>query len=549
MEQQKKNRSQDAAKPAAAPPAKSHPFDTFAILLFVFGSGAVLMALEILGSRILAPNFNNTIFTWGSLITVVLAALSLGYMIGGRVADRFPSVRLLAMIGFASALAILIVPQFGLAISDAVRAWDPGPRANPLIVSVLLFFLPSTLMGMVSPFAVKLRGKTLASIGAAAGTLYALSTAGSITGTLLTTFVLIPAIGVQSIEYCLVATLAALSLLLLARSFLTRGNVSTATVVTGTVAAILVGVLGIGLAATKSGYAASPAAKVGHVIYYTESPYHNVSVVDVDKKRYLCFGKQFESGIRLDDAPYYNTACDYTDMFSLVRLFTGKIEHVLFIGCGGGIGPRVFHRDLKNAQIDVVDIDPEVVDVCKKYFYVVEDDKLRFHVADGRFYLRNSEQKYDVIVLDAYSINGQVPFHLMTREFMQELKDHLTPDGAVIMNLISGLHREGALFNAERLTFQDVFGDLHCFPRDYLKYPKEEGPRNIMLVATNNGRQLTAQEITSRAIALHNSEEISISMNNYWQFVGDFAGDLPSPTGKMLTDDYAPVEVLQQLAY
>ncbi|MGQ0549307.1 MAG: fused MFS/spermidine synthase, partial [Armatimonadota bacterium] len=167
--------------------------------VIVFVSGGVLLALEIIASRVLAPYFGNSIYVWGSLIGVFLAALSIGYATGGRLADRYPSSGLFSGIVFLAGLLTVPIPLLAPPVLDAIARADLGPQLNPLAGAVTLFVVPSIVMGMVSPFAVRLRARAVTTMGQTAGSLYAISTVGSIVGTLATSFVLINYLGVRSI--------------------------------------------------------------------------------------------------------------------------------------------------------------------------------------------------------------------------------------------------------------------------------------------------------------------------------------------------------------
>ncbi|MEK7210661.1 MAG: fused MFS/spermidine synthase, partial [Candidatus Binatota bacterium] len=198
--------------------------------IVVFISGAVLMALEIVGSRVLAPYFGNSIFVWGSLISVVLAALSLGYYWGGRLSERSPSfARLLVLLSIPGVL-IFFLPFIYPAINHSIAEADFGSRLNPLLASTIFFLLPGIFLGTISPYAIRLAATTLSTVGSTAGSLYALSTCGSIFGTLSTAFYLIPVIGVSNIIHSLGMTLMLLSLLLwpLARFRLDKAEKSAA---------------------------------------------------------------------------------------------------------------------------------------------------------------------------------------------------------------------------------------------------------------------------------------------------------------------------------
>ena len=167
------------------------------ILIIVFLCGAMVMSFEILGSRVLAPNFGNSIFVWGSLISVFLAGLSAGYYWGGKVADIHPSTKKLAYIIFVPGILFITFPLYSTGMSDWVFMQDMGIRLSPLMASLLLFFIPSVFLGAVSPYTAKLMISSLHTSGSTIGTLYALSTLGSIVGTLLTSFYLITIAGVK----------------------------------------------------------------------------------------------------------------------------------------------------------------------------------------------------------------------------------------------------------------------------------------------------------------------------------------------------------------
>ncbi|HWP35637.1 MAG TPA: fused MFS/spermidine synthase, partial [Thermodesulfobacteriota bacterium] len=179
--------------------------------VIVFVAGAVLMALEIVGSRVVAPHFGSSIFVWGSLISVFLTGLSAGYYAGGRLADRWPSYALLAWLLVPPGVWILALPAAAPWLNEAVVAADLGPRWGPLVITTLLFLVPSVCLGLVSPFAIRLAARSLSTVGNTAGVLYALSTAGSIAGTLGTAFFLIPNFGTRAIVFGLGVTLLVLA--------------------------------------------------------------------------------------------------------------------------------------------------------------------------------------------------------------------------------------------------------------------------------------------------------------------------------------------------
>src|SRR5262249_37979815 len=182
--------------------------------VIVFVSGAVLMSLEIVGSRVLAPYFGNSISVWGSLISVVLAALSAGYYWGGLLSEKNPSFSRLLILLAIPGVMIFVLPFLYPSVNLWIAENDFGPRLNPLIAGAIFFLVPGFFLGTVSPYAIRLAATALSTVGFTAGALYALSTCGSIFGTLFTAFYLIPVLGVANIIHALGITLMLLALVM-----------------------------------------------------------------------------------------------------------------------------------------------------------------------------------------------------------------------------------------------------------------------------------------------------------------------------------------------
>ncbi len=491
----------------------------------VFGAGAVLMGLEIVGSRILAPFFGSSVYVWGSLISIFLAALSAGYYSGGVLADRRPSAGVLASALSLAGLLILLLPLVSRPILEAFAAWDLGPRLNPLLASVVLFVAPSLLLGMTSPFAVKLAATDLATVGNVAGMLYAISTAGSIAGTLLTAFLLIPAMGVRAILYLLGGSLVGFAALLVLRVRVARPARAALT------GLILLAVL-------------TPPAQTGpvepKVLYEKDSIYHRIMVVDDGGARYLRFDRSFQGGMYLNNI--YESPFKYTDYTHVAWIFHPQIKRVLVVGLGAGSIPKRFWRDYPDVTIDVVELDPAVVEVAKRFFEVKEDARLRITVQDGRLFLRRSEAKYDLIVLDAYFAEG-IPFHLATREFFELARAHLTPGGLIAANIVGAVEgKESKLFRALYRTYGQVFPGLYAFPLEYGRDREAGTVRTNILVASPRAGVTRAQVIET---GLKLKREKKVTFTLFDRFVGDLY-DKPIPTSDVpiLTDDYAPVDIL-----
>ncbi|MDI6773643.1 MAG: fused MFS/spermidine synthase, partial [bacterium] len=285
--------------------------------IVVFGSGAVLMGLEIVGSRLIAPFFGSSVFVWGGLISIFLGALSLGYYLGGMMADRWPRPTVLAGLLMLAGLTILALTVTARPVLLAFDAWDLGPRLNPMLASIVLFAIPSVLMGMTSPFAIKLVARDLRTVGSSAGVLYALSTAGSIAGTVGTAFFLIPAMGVRAILYLLGGTLLALAgMLAAAHERLIRPVLGTAVLILALTAAPPLGGAPIKL-------------PVSRVLYEKDSAYHQISVMEDGLNRYLRFNRSFQGGMVLRDP--FESPFLYTSYAHLAHVFHPAIRRVLLI--------------------------------------------------------------------------------------------------------------------------------------------------------------------------------------------------------------------------
>jgi spermidine synthase len=489
-------------------------------------SGGVLLALEIVASRVLAPYFGNSIYVWGSLIGVFLAALSMGYAAGGNLADRHPSPSLFLGIVFLAGFLTVPIPLIATPLLDAVARADFGPQLNPLISALALFFVPSVVMGSVSPFAVRLKTRTVKTVGRTAGGLYTISTIGSIVGTLATSFVLINHFGVREIIFLL-----GLVLMLVA----TLGWLSA-----GRWPATALGLGMVILLSTAVGRATAPADR--SVIYARDTAYQRITITDEGPIRYLKLDNHWQSAV--DRNCPRCTVFAYIDYLHLPLIFTARPrpERVTLIGLGGGTLPQRYLADYPSVTIDVAEIDPEVVAAAGHYFGVWESERLRLDARDGRLHLRLVHEPRDIILTDAY-LKDRLPFHLATREFFGLARLRLAPGGALVSNIIGALEgRDSRLFRAVYKTVREVFRTVYVFPVDFGRYGSPEAVRNIILVATDEPA-LSAEEIRRRAQALADGRVVTAD-----SFL-EVASDLYQPPIRtddvpILSDDFAPVDAL-----
>lgn len=498
------------------------------LLTSVFVSGAVVMALELLGSRLLAPVFGNSIFVWGSLIGVVLASLSAGYYLGGKLADLRPQLQTLSLILLVAGILVVALPSLTPPVFNAVLGTNLGDRYSPLLATTLLLGPPGVLLGMVSPYAIRLVGKSVEKLGKASGNLYALSTLGSIVGTFFTVFVLIPEFGVNKIIVGLGVTLLIVAFLGLG----TRMKIFVLLVL------IIVPISAPYLVSHRLTVAAYSFA-LGDTIYETDTPYHHLLVVDAydpayqSTVRYLILDDNFHSAMDLNNPD--RLVFPYTEYFHIPLLMNPDISRVLFIGGGGFTGPKSFLKHYANVTVDVAEIDSEVIRVAQQYFLVDQTNpRLHIYNEDGRIFLQQTKQKYDLVVLDAYS-KSYVPFHLMTLEFFKLIASHLTASGIVVSNLIASISGSASeLLGAEVNTMRSVFPNVYLFATEGAAYLQVQ---NIILVDTLISHNLSPSDFQNLAASPSAATiPLSSDVNNLFT--------MPANSEPILTDDYAPVETL-----
>jgi spermidine synthase len=410
--------------------------------LIVFITGATIMILELIGSRLMAPFVGNSLFTWTSLISVVLASLSIGYYLGGKFADKKPNMMILSLLLLLTSFFIGLIPLFSNIVLESSRKF--GLKYGPLVASFALFTIPNILLGMVTPYAVKLGATKLKRIGKTTGNLYAISTVGSIVGTLLTGYFLIPNLGIRESLFTLSLVLALMGVISFGRKGIT----------------FLITVLLLGLLRPPS-----TGVSRGKVIYEKDSPYYHIQVVDLNKNiRYLKTDLLTQSTISLNSTELLDIYYKYQ---SLIYAKKPGVKKALYMGLGGGAMVMDLYRN-SNASIDVVEIDPVIIEVAKKFFNVSENERIKIYNEDARFFLKNSNEKYDMIVEDAFGSYIAIPYHLASLEAAVEMKEHLTDDGAVFINIISAIEgSNSSVFKSIYKTFSYVFPNVYVFHTDF----------------------------------------------------------------------------------
>ncbi len=473
------------------------------------------MILEIVGSRILAPYFGTSTIVWTGLIGIILACLSLGYLLGGILADRRLNYRVLGSLLFIPAVFVGIVSVVEPALLAMIQNMTAGIRMGTVVGAVSLFGLPGVLLGMVLPYAIRLKLHSLDHSGRTIGRVYAISTVGSITGTFLAGFFLIAYLGSRHI-------LLVLSLLLLALSWfpfyrgVARAKSDVFVLLVITAAAIL----------------------GAHAALKTPSQYS----VDIDTAYNRVW--IYESTDRATNRPVRNMATDplviqsemyldrdddlvdgYANFYRLAEHFKPGFRKSLMIGGAGYAYPKDYLRRFKGATLDVVEIDPGMTALARQFFNLEDDPRLTIFHQDGRTFLNQTQDKYDVIMVDALRSFYSVPYQLSTIEAIAKIRDRLTEDGVLFINMIGAIEGDNGRFvRAEYATCKRLFPRVYLFPTQTRNNGQQV--QNIMLVATRSDKRIVLDNRDS---------ELTRYLNEIW--VKIIPDDVP-----VLTDDFAPVD-------
>jgi spermidine synthase len=495
------------------------------LLITVFVGGMTSLGVELAAARLLDPFFGNSLLIWAVLIGMMLLYLTVGYYVGGRWADRKPYFRVLYQITAWAALPIGLAPF----IARPVLLWSvkgfaqysAGILAGSLLGVVALFAVPVTLLGCVSPFAIRLsmQGESVQSSGQIAGGLYALSTVGSLVGTFLPVLVLIPNIGTRNTFLFFAFTLLAVSLVGLFWELKVRA-----------LPYLLMPAALVALILFYPGGIIKPAEQ-GELIYETESAYNYIQVVQWYDEIWLKLNEG--QGVHSIYNPNSVLVEGVWDNFLIAPYFNNppytadQVGSLALIGSAAGTVAKQYSAVYGPIPIDGAEIDPEIIRMGRKYFEMNEPN-LNAVAQDGRYFLANSPKQYDVIAIDAYR-PPYIPFHLTTREFFRQVREHLGDDGVVAVN-VGRTRTDWSLVQALASTLKAEF------PNVYLVDLAQEGSdlTNVLVVATRQPTRLENLAANAELLThpiLQQVAEDSIPRTT----------EFTTPT-IVFTDDKAPVE-------
>jgi predicted membrane-bound spermidine synthase len=500
--------------------------------ILVFVAGVTSLALEMCAPRLLAPYFGTSLFVWANVIGLFLLYLSAGYFFGGRLADRYPRMSVLCGLTTAAALATGVIPFLSRPVLDwSVRGLDTenaGIFYGSLLAVILLFSAPVTLLGFVAPFAVRLSVDRVGTSGTSAGSLYALSTAGSILGAFLPVLLLIPRWGVR-------ATLLIMAVALLLASFV--GLERRWRLITAVPGALLLVPLLLPQVAPLG------ALKPQHgLIYERESLYNYIQVVKEDDGTMQLV---LNEGHAIHSVYNPNRVLTgwYWDYFLAAPYFNAEpatgwaggmppVHRVAIVGLAAGTVARQYTAVYgSNVQIDGVEIDPEIVAAGQRYFDMNEKN-LQVHVTDGRAFIRGTHATYDVVAIDAFQ-QPYIPFQLTTKEFFEEIRAHLSPTGVICLNT-GHTSTDFRLVQAFVNTLRQVFPSVYTFnvPDTF----------NTEVMATMSPTHLsTFQDNLQRVQTIGSNSIMSTVASEVLPVARDAQ---PERDGVVFTDDRAPIEQL-----
>jgi len=505
------------------------------LLATAFLSGAAVMALEILGSRLLAPVFGNSLFVWGALIGVILAAMSSGYAMGGWLADRHPGGAVLTGLLLSSGAWTLLLAWAGQPVMFAVSAWIEDPRWGPCLAASILLAPPAFGLSGVLPALLRLSIGDMDHLGRQTGAMIAISTVGSLIGTWGTAFYLLTWLGSSMLIAVLGAAQVALGVFWSWRA--AAVGVRAGAPALGALALLVWLALHPGQALPEDLRKLIPPVP----LYQEDSPYQQVRVRDDQQGllRYLILDRTFHAVMwNADPVALF---LPYSQMMVAALALPPEPRRVLLLGHGGGSLAKWLAHYWPELELDAVEVDPSVVRAAEQYFRYEPAQGHHIYVKDARMFLRNTSATYDVIWLDVFA-RHLIPFHLTTQEFFRELRARLHPDGVLAVNLASsGEGPDRLRAQAVASTLKTVFPAIDVYgvkgPWKTLKQSKAE---NLIFFAGTPVERTTPADFRARVDALVAAGRLPIELQDL------LATRIEQewPPGVVLTDDYAPYDLL-----
>ena len=493
------------------------------LLLTALVTGAVVMALEILGSRLLAPVFGSSLFVWGALIGVILAAMSSGYAFGGWVSDRYTGGGVLAALLMFSGSWTFLVAWANQPILFEIEKMVQDPRWGPCLAATALLAPPAFGLSGVLPAMLRLAVADMDHLGRQTGRMIALSTIGSLAGTWGTAFFLLSWLGSHSLMAWLGGIQVGLGVLWLMK---------------GTSAHPLAWLLALSSFSLLGTMALNPIQRLKAPIYQEESPYQQVRIREDDLFRYLVLDRTFHATMwKVDPTSLF---LPYSQMMVSSLALVPEPKRGLILGHGGGSLAKWLAQHWPDLELDIVEFDPVVVRMAEEYFQYHPPANHHIFVKDGRAFLNATDHTYDVMWIDAFA-RDMIPFHLTTAEFYSLVRTHLNPEGVVAVNLASS-GKEGDLARASAVvqTMRQAFPVLTTFA--------VEGPWKTGMTPAKNliffGGRLIEHELVDSLVGKVTDMATNQRLPMEAIALLSTLRTEPWPPGVVLSDDFAPYDLL-----
>jgi spermidine synthase len=526
----------------------------------VFIASFCTLVIELVAGRIMAPYVGVSLYTWTSIIGVVLAGISIGAYLGGRIADRYPCSSTLGWLLFLSGLGAFSISPLTNLIGGA--QFQTSLMTRILLITAFIFFVPSCLLGMISPVVVKLTLNNLEKAGDVVGKIYAFSTLGSILGTFATGFYLISWMGTRSILLT-IGIILVISAILFGGFF--RRKKALGFLLLFLFLFFFLSILGLRVYAVtypaEFSFPSSPIESIKafyeyafkypleeETRFFKESDYYTIKV----KK---CINGN--NGNPLESLVLDHLIHSYTDLndpfyieYEYIRIYEEMVRwqakkrgsfRTLFLGGGGYTFPRFIEAKYPKAEIHVVEIDPEITRVAQKHLGLSEKTRIRSFNEDGRWFVMNCKEKgsYDFIFGDAFN-DLSIPYHLTTKEFAVQMRGLLKPDGVLLANVIDSF-KKGAFMPSYIRTLEEVFGKgnvhLVTLTPDYdhigistfvvVASPQKLDMDDFIRTVKRKGKEMTSHVMSQDQLQDYLKERHSV----------------------ILTDDYVPVDNLIALIF
>ncbi len=483
-------------------------FGRAGLYLTVFLTGASVMVIELLGTRMIAPFYGASLYVWSSLISVTMIALALGYFVGGRWTDKTKRTGLSLIIALAAIFTLLIpwTTRFVLLASDPL-----GLRAGAFVSSLVLFAPSLTMLGMVGPFAIKLSTSRLDGVGSSVGSIYAVSTVGSVVGTLVLGFFLFPLVGSREILVGLSISLLILAIIVAIYEQKWLG------VTAAILPSILLGIMGGCMLPIVVGEAYAHAnSKNFNILSERESLYGWVRVIEEPARdlRFLTSDASMIGAASMSDG---KSRLGYQEIVGLIPALTPKMSRALIIGLGAGHMAKTLH-DRYGIVTDTLEIDPAVADAASGYFDF-KPTGLAI-VGDARYEIGHLKGPYDLIIHDCFT-GGTEPAHLLTVETLTQLRGLLSSNGILALNFVAFASDKSTALSSVSRTIEQAFPHQSVF----IAEPGEDY-NDFIFLASSNPIDLDSKSLFPDQVAWLKNRVFAVNKTQ----------------GVLLTDNFNPLE-------